>query len=145
MWTHSSGTRSHLRLAAFGRLQLSSCDTLLHLCVHLVHHGFAHPVGYTDISRLLNTYQPFPWEAFLAEPTGFGYGRSAYFPLEVAASALGAPIPQSVLDALRPPAWQQWLVRLIADPRRVLADEVHSPTERGYLLHLAVADRPSQS
>jgi hypothetical protein len=131
-----------LELGGLKTLQLSPPDTLLHLCVHLAHHGFAHPIGYTDISRLLSHYQPFPWEAFLSRVNRFRLRTSCYFPLEVSASALSAPIPQSVLDALRPPVWQQRLVRWIVDPRRVLADEAHNPTERGYLLHLAVADRP---
>ncbi len=131
-----------LEINGLWTLQLSPADTLLHLCVHLVHHGFAHPIGYTDISHLLSRYQPFPWKVFLSRVNRFRLRTACYFPLEVSASALGALIPQSVLDALRPPAWHQRLVRWIADPRQVLADEAHSPTERGYLMHLAIADRP---
>ena len=130
-----------LALEDMWTLQLSPCDALLHLCLHLVHHGFAHRVGYTDISRLLSHYQPFPWEAFLSRANRFRLRTACYFPLEMAAS-LGAPIPGAALDALRPPAWQQRIVRRIVDPRRVLRGEVHYPTERNSLLHLSVADRP---
>ena len=40
-----------LEINGLRTLQLSPADTLLHLCVHLAHHGFAHPIGYTDIAR----------------------------------------------------------------------------------------------
>jgi len=131
-----------LEIDGLRTLQLSPPDTLLHLCVHLVQHGFAHPVGYTDISHLLSRYQPFPWEAFLSRVKQFRLRTICYFPLEVSASALSAPIPQAILDALRPPGWQQRLVWLIADPGRVLSGEANYPPERNSLLHLVVADRP---
>ena len=131
-----------LEISGVRTLQLSPADTLLHLCVHLVHHGFAHPIGYTDILRLLTYHQPFPWEAFLSRANWFRLRTVCYFPLEVSASALGALIPKSILDALRPPVWQQRLVRRIADPDLVLRGEVPYPSERNSLLHLAVADRP---
>ena len=131
-----------LEIDGLQTLQLSPADTLLHLCVHQVHHGFAHPIGYTDIVRLLSCYQPFPWEAFRSRANRFRLRTACYYPLEVSASILSAPIPQNILDALRPPAWQQRLVRWIADPGRVLRGEVHYSSERSSLLHLVVADRP---
>ncbi|MDH7485537.1 MAG: nucleotidyltransferase family protein, partial [Anaerolineae bacterium] len=132
-----------LELDGVRALQLSPPDTLLHLCLHLAAHCYVHPAGYQDIVRLLNHYQPFPWSTFVSRVTCFRLRAACYFALEAAASVLGASVPQEVLVALRPPAWQRRLVRRIADPRRALAGELPCRRPRSYLLHLSVADRPA--
>jgi len=131
-----------LEIGGVQALHLSPPDTLLHLCLHLTAHSFVHPAGYRDILQLLNHHQPFPWSAFLARASHFRLRTACYFPLEAAASVLGASVPQDVLDALRPPAWQCWLVRRIADPHKGLSGALPYSRPRSYFLHLSVADRP---
>jgi hypothetical protein len=121
-------------------LQLSTCDTLLHLCLHLSAHGYVHENGYRDIRQLLDHERPFPWDRFMARVRRFRLAAVCYFVLE--ALAADAPIPQEVLDALRPSAWQRRLVPLIADPRRAVAGQLAYSRPVRYLLHLALADRP---
>ncbi len=139
--------------------QLSICDTLLHLCLHLSVHSYVHENGYRDIRQLLDHERPFPWERFVARARQFRLTAACYFVLAAIASAppppslpgkgaggIGpspAPIPPEVLAALRPPAWQRRLVPFIADPRRGLAGQLAYSRSRGYLLHLALADRPA--
>ncbi len=123
-------------------LQLAPYDTLLHLCVHLTVHSYGHRIGFTDIVRVVETYQPFPWERFLARAARFRLRAVCYYPLEACAAALGAAIPADVLAALRPPAWQRRLVSWIADPRRVIAGAAPGGRARSYLLQVAVAERP---
>jgi hypothetical protein len=124
-------------------LQLSPPDSLIHLCLHLMAHSYVHMVGYRDITLLLNHYQPFEWDVFLDRVARFRLRGACYFALEAAASVQGAPVPQKVLNALCPPAWQRWVVRRIADPHRALAGSLVYSKPRGYLLHLAVADHPT--
>jgi hypothetical protein len=123
-------------------LQLSPCDTLLHLCLHLSAHSYAHENNFRDIRQLLDHERPFPWDTFVARARRFRLRSACYFVLDAVASELRASVPSDVLDVLRPPAWQRRLVPLIADPRRALAGQLAWSKPRGYLLHLALADRP---
>jgi hypothetical protein len=119
-------------------LQLSPYDTLLHLCLHLSSHAYIHPNGYRDIRQLLAYEQPFPWDDFVARARSFRLSAMCYFVLDALAL-----MPPEVRAALRPPAWQRWLVPRLADPRRGLAGQLTYNRYRGYLLHLALADRPA--
>jgi len=132
-----------LEIGGVQALHLSPPDTLFHLCLHLTAHSYVHPAGYRDIVQLLNHHQPFPWSAFVARVSRFRLRTVCYFALEAATSVLGASVPQDVLDALRPPAWQRWLVRRIADPHQGLTGKLSYTRPRSYLLHLSVADRPA--
>jgi hypothetical protein len=156
-------------------LQLSPCDTLQHLCLHLSAHGYTHANGWRDIRQLLAHERSFPWERFVARARQFRLTAVCYFVLEAIASASssigpenrpptpqpppcegrgavlppllageggqGGEVPPAVLAALRPSPWQRRLVPLIADPRQGLAGELTHSKPRGYLLHLALADR----
>ncbi len=121
--------------------QLSPVDTLLHLCLHLAAHNFAHSVGYRDVAYLLARQDPFPWQAFMERVRKFRIRAISYFVLETVATSLGSPVPTYVLDDLRPHRWQRWLVRHIADPHRALSGELAYSHSRSYALHLVVADR----
>jgi hypothetical protein len=123
-------------------LQLAPHDMLLHLCLHLAAHNYAHPRGYRDIVQVLNHHHPFPWDKFLDRARRFRLRTACFFALETTVSELDASVPSEVLAALRPPRWQRWLVRHVADPRRGLTGELPYTHARSYLLHLAVADRP---
>lgn len=123
-------------------LQLAPHDLLLHLCVHLTVHGYGHGVGFTDIVQVVAAYQPFAWELFLARATRFRLRSLCYFPLEICVAVLGASVPAHVLAALRPPTWQRRLVRWIADPQKAATGGAPVGRARGYLLQVAVAERP---
>lgn len=153
-------------IGAASARQLSPCDTLLHLCLHLSAHAYVHPNGWRDIPHLLAHAHPFRWDDFVARARQFRLTAACYFVLEAVASApppfprreggaggigsslpgeggQGGEVPLEILAALRPPAWQRWLVPRIADPRRGLAGQLPYSRYRGYLLHLALADRPA--
>jgi len=130
-----------LQLNGRQTLQLSPCDTLLHLCLHLTAHGYVHGHALRDIQRLLEHYDPFPWAQFITRSRQFRLRSICYFVLDATQSEAHPGIPQDVLDSLRPPTWQRWLVRHIADPRMGLAGKLTPSRPRSYLLHLAVADR----
>jgi len=71
-------------------------------------------------------------------------GRGAVLPpLLAGEGGQGGEVPPEVLAVLRPPAWQRRLVPFIADPRRGLAGQLAYSRPRGYLLPLALADRPA--
>ena len=121
--------------------QLSLPDTLLHLCLHLAAHNFAHPIGYRDIAQLLDQQEFFPWDAFLDRIDQFRTRTLSYFVLEAVSTDMDAPVPSHVLDSIRPSHWRRWLVRHIADPHRALRGEIVYSRPRSYVLHFVVADR----
>lgn len=122
-------------------LQLSTRDTLLHICLHLAGHGYLHDNGFQDIRRLLQAENPFPWEQFVQRAQQFRLTAVCYFALDALTETPDVAIPSQVLATLRRPAWQRRLVRLIADPRRGLAGQLTVSRVRNYLLYLALADR----
>jgi hypothetical protein len=132
-----------LSLEQIEALQLMPSDMLIHLCLHLAQHNFAHQVGYQDIFSLLENVQPFPWERFLDRVERFRLQTVAYFSLETSAAELDAKVPGAVLAKLRPASWKRWLVRRIADPRRGLYGDMIYTHARSYLVHLLAADRMS--
>jgi hypothetical protein len=124
-------------------LQLAPSDMLIHLCLHLAQHNFAHQVGYQDIVSLLEHVHPFPWERFLDRVRRFRLQTVTYFPLETSMTELNARVPNTVLAKLRPAFWKRWLVHCIADPHRALHGDITYTHARSYLVHLLVADRTS--
>jgi hypothetical protein len=120
-------------------LQLSPCDSLIHICLHLMMQAYAHKIAYQDIVSLLNYYQPFHWEKFLERAIVSRTCNTCYFALDAAASELGAAVPVYVLDKLSPPFWKKWLMVQISDPRKGLRGERLSD-DRRYLVQLVAAD-----
>jgi hypothetical protein len=121
-------------------LQLSPCDSLIHICLHLMMQAYAHQIAYKDIVTLLNYYHHFPWENFLDQAIHSRTCTTCYFALDVAASVLGAAVPDYVLDRLKPPFWKKWLIYQISDPIKGLKGENQSD-DRRYLVQLVAADR----
>ena len=133
-----------LDLAGLRTLQLAPQDMLLHVCLHLAAHGYAHAPACTDIRQLIEWHQPFPWEDFLARARRFRLAVACYFALDMARSATCAGVPDDILERLRPPRWQAWLVRRLAYGLTGRGDEGGKSGRHAYWLQLAVADRPAE-
>jgi hypothetical protein len=121
-------------------LQLSPCDSLIHICLHLMMQAYAHKIAYQDITTLLNYYQPFPWDNFLTRTIDSRTCTTCYFALDAAASVLGAAVPDYVMDRLKPSFWKKWLMPQISDPIKGLRG-VNQSDDRRYLVQLVAADR----
>ena len=120
--------------------QLSSRDTLIHICLHSMMQGYTHQVACQDISALVRDYQPFQWNEFLERVADFRLRTTCYFALEAAAIDTPAIVPGNVLKALNPPFWKKWLMHQIADPIKCMRGEV-IPENRKYLVQIITADR----
>jgi hypothetical protein len=131
-----------LEIGEIRTLQLSPVDTLLHLCLHLAAQNFAYPTGFRDIVQVLSHYHPYPWEKFLERAAKCKMSVICYFALDVAAVSLGGLVPGEVLEVLCPPAWQNWLVRAIVEPRSGMLGHVQYNRRLSYLLHLVLCDQP---
>ncbi len=121
-------------------LQLEPATLLIHLCVHLVQHGFAHTVGFRDIVAVLQYYQNFPWDRFLKISTLWGANTACFTVLEAVASQNPELVPNTVLDGLSSPRWKHKLIVAVIDPKAGMAGKLEENRQRAYFLHVLMAD-----
>lgn len=124
--------------------QLNVVDTLIHLCLHLAIHNYAHPVGYIDVIQVIKSKDIFPWREFLDRVNLFCTRVVIYFPLEAIRSVKPELIPQFVIDEMCPSRIQRILVNRVADPFKGMVGNLKSSHERAYLLHILVVDTFAQ-
>jgi len=77
-------------------------DQVLHLCVHLHHHGYKRLIWFTDLALLLRLPQPLDWDYIVWAAGQEGVGPSVYYALRYLTQLLGADVPVAVLRALHP-------------------------------------------
>ena len=134
-------TACHLPAPYDEGYQLEPAVLLIHLCVHLVQHSFAHTVGFKDIVMVLQHYQDFPWAKFLELSSLWGANTVCFMILETVASQHAQLVPVSILVFLRPPHWKRRLIVSVADPKEGVAGRLgRNAKERRYILHMLMAD-----
>jgi hypothetical protein len=86
---------------AEGRM-LAPEDQLLHLCVHLHHHGYKRLIWFTDLALLLRANPELDWKYVIWAAQQEGVGPSIYYALGYLERLLGVGPPAWVQAALRP-------------------------------------------
>ena len=90
------------------RLQ-SPVDNLIQVALHTAKHSYVRAPGirlHTDVDRIVRAYPDLDWEAFVERVCAMHVKTAVYFSLKIPADLFDTPIPQSVLDRLRPMAPQ---------------------------------------
>jgi hypothetical protein len=85
---------------------LDATDNMLQVALHTAKHSYCRAPGlrlHTDVHRLA-TYDPPDWDALLAAAHQMDVVTAVYFSLDIAATLLGSPVPEEVLNSLRPGA-----------------------------------------
>jgi hypothetical protein len=98
---------------------LSPVDNMIQVGLHTAKHTYVRAPGlrlHTDVDRLA-VFTPPDWGAVAAMACALSVKTAVYFSLAMAQALLDTPIPPSVLEALRPPAWKveaitRWLARV---------------------------------
>jgi hypothetical protein len=98
---------------------LNPVDNMIQVGLHTAKHTYVRAPGlrlHTDVDRLA-VFTPPDWQAVGAMAKALSVKTAVYFSLAMAKALLDTPIPQSVLDDLRPPAWKieavtRWLARV---------------------------------
>jgi hypothetical protein len=111
----------------------AAIDHVLLLCVHAANHGWMHLCHLVDLAQALDLQgSGLDWEALANEARLAGLAATAFFSLQLADEACGAPIPASSLRSLRP-GWarrhllQGWIHRRgLLRPQQALADGPYS-------------------
>lgn len=98
---------------------LAPVDNMIQVGLHTAKHTYVRAPGlrlHTDVDRLA-AFTPPDWPAVGAMAKALSVKTAVYFSLAMAKALLDSPVPQSVLDDLRPPGWKVeaiagWLARV---------------------------------
>lgn len=97
---------------------LSPEDNLMQVCVHTAKHSYVRAPGlrlHLDVERIV-AHKQIDWELFLKKVTNAHVRTSTYFSLYLAKMLFNTPVPESVLNVLRPnKGKEQRLLKLISD------------------------------
>jgi putative nucleotidyltransferase-like protein len=101
-WQRAEG----VSIAGANALMLSAEDQLLHLCVHLHHHGYKRLIWFTDLAMLLMRRPEMDWRYVVWAARQEGVGASVYYCLLYLERLLGSTAPEWVRKELEPSALQ---------------------------------------
>lgn len=83
--------------------QLAPYDMLAHLCLHNGSHAFQTAHSHKDIDLWVrNKMAQQDWEMFVARVQSWGSGVLSYWVMYYCRETLGTPVPEDVLQALKP-------------------------------------------
>lgn len=150
-WFHHSGdvdldalweTVCPLTIDGTPARQLCPEDNLLHLCLHAgISHSYVYLLNLIDIDHAIAAYGDLNWDRFLQRARDFQVRSAVYFGLRFTRDLFDTPIPDRVMDDLRPGRFRCWGVRRLADPERLVLGAQPPLSRRSrYLLHLALID-----
>lgn len=91
---------------------LSPVDNMIQVALHTAKHSYVRAPGlrlHTDVDRLAHYYTP-DWAEVVAEAKRLEVQAAVYFSLAIPKAIFDSPIPDWVLDDLRPPTWKErWI------------------------------------
>ena len=88
---------------------LDPVSNLLQVCLHTAKHSYVRVPGlrlHTDVDRIVRAYPDLNWDQFLERVRAMRVKTSVYFSLLIPKTIFQTPVPDDVLDALRPPEFQ---------------------------------------
>ena len=104
-------------------------NLLLLLCVNQIAHRFSRLKYFLDVAACLRALPAnFDWNEFIASAQFLSFAPGIYWSLRWAREAAGAPVPEHVLEELRPSWFSRWLAS------RALGDGPLSSLARGAAL-----------
>jgi hypothetical protein len=88
-------------------------DNLLQVCLHTAKHSYCRAPGFrlhTDVDRIVN-FAKIDWDQFLEKVKKMKLKTAVYYSLLIPKELLDSPIPQHIIDALKP----NWIRRSIIE------------------------------
>jgi hypothetical protein len=128
-------------------LCLTAEDTLLHLSVHLaINHAFAETAlrNLLDI-HLLTREEEVDWRTVIEQARSWHVQLACYAALDAALRLFEAPIPDDVLDVLRPGALRVWLLDCVLNARVLVQGPSHPCRLRRLAIQWLLTDRPTDA
>jgi hypothetical protein len=97
--------------------RLAPDDTLIYLAIHLaIHHYYDGTLMFLDLDRLIRGGPALDWGAIVRDATAYRVRHCLYFALAFTRRLFDTPVPEAVLDALRPAAAIRRAVEGLVDP-----------------------------
>jgi hypothetical protein len=101
---------------------LSSEDNLLFLSNNLIKQVNQLLRSLCDVAELLEKYQDvLDWKYIIESANSWGIETSVYYTLKQSKELLGAPVPVSVVNALKPKPWRRWLLGFLINEEYLLS------------------------
>ncbi|HEX4803163.1 MAG TPA: nucleotidyltransferase family protein, partial [Myxococcaceae bacterium] len=88
-------------------------DELVYLATHATQHLYKGVAWLYDLKLFIRRYPALDWQSVISAARESGMQAPVYFALRTAQHALGADVPSSVLERLRPASWQVLLGRFV--------------------------------
>ncbi len=98
IWTQSEALPSHSNMRV-----MSPIHQIIYYAFHHFKHSFDRLIRLHDLDLTIRYYErSFHWPEVLDETRRFNLTRTLYYPLLVARQMLSTPIPESIIEGLRP-------------------------------------------
>jgi hypothetical protein len=123
---------------------LPPAELLVFLAIHAPKHDTGVMRLLADIDHLISREEELlDWQYAVALARTWHADAILYFVLTLSASLLRTPVPDDVLDAIRPPRWKRALVPLLAGPNAILRPPmpVHLRANRFKIAHCLMLRR----
>jgi hypothetical protein len=100
-------------------------ERILHLGIHLHHHGYGRLIWFTDLALLLRGPEKIDWDFVVEAARREGVEIFLYYSLFYLNELLGVAAPVEVMAALRPNPVKAWIHDRLWPPADVLSTDVH--------------------
>ena len=112
-----------LQMQGASTLVLSPEDTLLFLSNHLTKEADKLLKPICDITELLKKYDGnLDWDYIIKSARVWEVEAAVYFALRWSQELLGAPVPPSAIEILKPRAWRRWLLEFLVNREFFIAE-----------------------
>ena len=101
---------------------LSPEDNLLQVSIHTAKHSYVRDPGFRlhiDVERIVKYYQ-IDWNIFLNKVDEVGTNTAIYYSLYIAKELFNTPIPNEVLDKLKPFIVKKWIIEKLLKRAKLL-------------------------
>lgn len=119
---------------------LSPEDNLLQVALHTAKHSFVRAPGFrlhTDVDRIVST-QDIDWDLFVNRVVSLRTKTAVYISLGMAKGLLGTPVPECVLDRIKPHAYKVWLMQKWIESVGVFEPDEAKWSKLGYILFVSL-------
>ncbi len=114
-------------------------DELVYLALHAAQHLFLRLSWLYDLKLLVARTPSLDWSRVRHLADASGMRTAAFAALHLARMAAGADVPASVLEQLRPPAWQHALVERLFTERELVSARISGNRHLAFLVRSALA------
>jgi hypothetical protein len=120
---------------------LSPEDNLLQVALHAAKHSYVRAPGFRlhlDVERIVRAYLDLDWDLFVEQVSDLQVKTAVYFSLAIPQALFQTPIPERVLQTLRPPRWKERLITRWLNRAGLFDPDERKFSRPGYILFSAL-------